>query len=673
MFKKFTAFSLPTSVQCTSIPALITNTHYTHYTMIRHTIRLLGIPQPRVQFRCFSEKHSDIDRFKKLKTVYSFGNARDPGYKDKSINLSELDGENIDFRNDPSLVGLRPNSPEYKQQLHNLEQAARGDQDNERARYEFMQRMKAVGAGALVLMGTISAYQLVMNYKYLKAYVIGKWHHNWNDSSAKNLNDPVTNKKTLESLTKKLNSEIDDQLVGTVRPSETTPGIYLFGAVANKKFPMRVKGFDGKYFLDILVRNDLVVAVDDSGNVYHYSRETEQPVKVKMPTRMSRVFFSGGKIYYLSANSKELYCGSTLAPLSKGWFGTKGSTIIKNALGDFERGERIGQFASCSNLLLILTSKGRLFEINTAESLSNNGQYALPSLSLINNEIAVPVNSAYELKLLNYELVGSGAKKSFHSRVFTEIAAGDFYNVAADANNNIWTWGDNAYSQCGVEASAIGDFQPVPRIVFSLNDLTNICKYSLPDKAANGTLSIERLACASKTTFIKVRYNHSKDSTHDQDLILAFGNGLKGQLGCSCYLQKTGLPRVIKSLIGMKEYDSALKTTTNVGIKDIVTGGNHAFVVLDNAGPTKDVLVFGDNEKGQFGNGKSVKSSTPLHLPKLLEPVDFEGSRRDLAKKVNDQTMNRLQLFESSINGQNIEQVIAAGEDSSAIFYRKTS
>ncbi|WPK23751.1 hypothetical protein PUMCH_000997 [Australozyma saopauloensis] len=633
--------------------------------VVRHRPNL-GV---RVCYRFYSDKHQNIEEFKKHQTEYNFGQTlqRKPG------GFGDIDSSEQSLRNDPSLAKLRYNSPEYKEQLHKLELESRGDQQRQRAYYEFMERMKAIGAGALALVGIMTTYQVVMNYKYIKAYFNAKWYHNWDDSFVKDLKDPKGNTKSLENLTEKLFSQIDDQFIDALKPSETTPGIYLFGAITKSKLPSRIPGFDSKYYQDVLVRNDLVVAVDEAGHVYQYTPDMKQPEKINTPTRISRVYSSGDTLYYLSHNQKDLYHGH-LAPESKakGWFHLSlGSSISKVSFEDLERGEKIGKIVAGENHLLVLTSKGRLFEVNTATSPNNKGQYGLPNFIPSNTNATIPINSAYELKNLNYEIVGSGDKKSVQQRVFNDIGAGSFHNIASDTKNNVWSWGDNAFSQCGIEAATIGDFQAVPRLVFSASDLRKLIKFSLPDQLANGSIQVNKVACQKETTLIKVTFNHDADRTKDQSLILAFGNGLKGQLGLSRYLHKIGQPHVIKSLVGMKEYNTVAKTSVNIGVKDIVCGGNHSFVLLDNEGESKDVLVFGDNLDGQFGNGKCVKSSKPLYIPKLLEPADFEGSKTELVKKFNDQDRNRLQLLESTINGQRIEQGFAAGEDSSAIFYKK--
>lgn len=626
-------------------------------------------PQVRASIRRLSEKHRDIESFKKQKTDYNFGGLRDD--QDKSIDLDSVESKGSDLTNHPSLAGLRVNSPDYKQQLFLLQQRAQKEEEKQRSKHEIFERFKAVGIGAAALVGIISTYQLVMNYKYIKSYLNAKWNHNWDDSFITDLNDPLGNTNSLANLIEKFDHEVDDSFISALKPSETTPGLYLFGAVANKKYPMRIPGFNSKYFTDVLVKDDLVVAIDEKGDVYHYSPEMKEPQKIKIPTKMSQVIYSGENLYYLSSNKKEIYFDQkNTINEAKGWL-SKSHKMIQIPLQDFARGERVEKFVSGENHLLLLSSKGRLFEINTSQTPNNKGQYGLPDFSPTNESAKIPVNTLLELKNLNYEIVIDEEKRLLQPRVFTDISAGTYYNVAIDSKHNLWAWGDNSFGQCGIEASTIGAMQVVPKLVFSLKDLRKACQYSLPDKGAYGDINIKKISCADETTLVEVSYHHLEDSSQNQDLLLAFGNGLKGQLGLSRYIHKIGLPLVIKGLVGLKEYDTVSNKVCNVGVKEIVSGSNHTFVVLDNAGASKDVLVFGENLNGQFGNGKTVKSSKPLNLPKLLEPSDFEGSKKDLIKKVRDQSTGRLQLLQSKINGQSIQQVLAAGDNSSAIYYKK--
>lgn len=625
--------------------------------------------QAKASIRCFSEKHRDIESFKKQKTEYSFGGLRHE--QDKSIDLDNFESQEPDLTKHPSLANLRLNSPDYKQQLFLLQKMAQREKEKQRSKHELFERFKAIGLGAAALVGIITTYQIVMNYKYIKTYLNAKWYHNWDDSYITNLNDPLENTNNILNMIEKFNHEVDETFISTLKPSETTPGLYIFGAVANKKYPVRVPGFDSKYFIDVLVKDDFIVAIDEKGDVYQYSPKLKEPVKIKTPTKMSQVVNSGGNLYFLSHNKKDIYFGfADNTSQNSGWFG-KSLEMMKIPLENFKRGEMVHKIVSGENHILILSSKGRLFEINTSEAPINKGQYGLPDYSPTNGNVKIPSNILVELKNLNYEIVLDGEKRLLQPRIFNDISAGLYYNVAVDSKNNLWAWGDNSFGQCGIEASTIGALQAIPKLVYSLKDLRKISQYSLPDKGAYGDFNIRKISCADETTLVGITYVHSEDSSQNQDLLLSFGNGLKGQLGVSRYIHKIGLPIVVKSLVALKEYDTVNNKVRNVGAKEIVSGGNHTFVVLDNAGISKDVLVFGENLNGQFGNGKSVKSSKPLNLPKLLEPSDFEGSKKDLIKKVTDQSTGRLQLLQSKINGQPIEQVLAAGENSSAIYYKK--
>ena len=179
-----------------------------------------------------------------------------------------------------------------------------------------------------------------------------------------------------------------------------------------------------------------------------------------------------------------------------------------------------------------------------------------------------------------------------------------------------------------------------------------------------------------------MKYSDETNEAENQHVLISFGNGLKGQLGSSRFMHVCPQPQIVKSLNNLSEYNEFAGKVVNIGIKDVSIGNNHGFVTLNNIGDYKDVLTFGDNEFGQFGNGKVAKSSKPVRLPKLIEPEDFNNAeltkndkkvQRKLVRKVNDTTTNRLQLLDGVklANGTSIEQVIFAGDDSSAIFYKR--
>ena len=629
-------------------------------------LRGLGLSQRRLNLR----RYRSIDEFNKQKKAYDFGPEID-NFGSESQHSRLL----ADFQHEPSLElhpklqNLEPNLAEYKYQLMLLQQEFQHEKQRERAKWETRERMKGLGAGVVALVGILATYQVVMNYKYLKAYFKGLYAYDVDVSQVRDMNDPKKNKKTVANLVDRFTAEADPAFVLALQDLRSVPGVYLFGAVSGKKLPARVAGFDGMFMKDVLVTDDYVVAVDDKGRVFHYNKSIG-PVQVQMPGKVRQVLNAGGNFFYVAQNQKEIYLGGKLTPgakPNKGWFT---STVVypveKVGLQGFGRRERIDSAVAGADHLLLLTSQGRLFGVNAAEVPQNKGQFGLPRYAPTNLEI-VPQNTAFELLNLNNEVVALlTGTRTVKPRQFSAIAATKYTNAALELNGNLWTWGDNSACQCGRTIASADDTQPVPKMVYSSKDLARIAKYSLEDVGKNGTFSVEDLAAASNTFFVKMAY-HAEN--RDQDLILSFGDGLKGQLGISRYVHMSHTPLVLKSLVGMREYDEETNTAQNIGIKSIVGGGDHVFVTLDNAGLQKEVLVFGDNLQGQFGNGRIAKSAKPSPMPKLLEPEDFDGSTKKLALKLNDQNRNRLQLGDGDMKG--VEQVIAAGEHSSALFYRR--
>lgn len=621
----------------------------------------------------FARNYSkNIDDFNSTKKPFSFGPAVDktPAGAAKNPQKTAFPGSDLPDVDpaDPRLAGLRPNLPEYKQTLFAMQQEDQQSHEKNRARYEFYERVKGLSAGILALAGVIAAYQLAMNYKSLKAAAKNWWHFDIDTSRMKDMNDPSHNRKSIASLVDRLSADIDASFVAGVRDSRAVPGLYLFGAVNGKKLPTRVLHFDGMLLDDVLVLNDYVVAVDSRGRVLHYSKKLQQPVEVSMPLRIASVVLSGGNFYYVSRNGKDIYFGGRLAGLPpRKWLSSAVSYDTDKLSANLTKGERFASVSAGQQHLLLLTSTGRLFEVNTAEQPINKGQFGLPTYAAL-TQVSIPTNIAFELTNLNNEVVASKGAKEIRPRQFKAIATTAFSNAAVTTNGEIWTWGDNSSSQCGRDASSSVDTQPVPRMAYSLRDLAQILKYSLPNKGAGGEFSVDALYGTNDTFYIKLGFTIEGDDSKKQDLVLSFGNGLQGQLGISRYMQMTSKPQVIKSLAGMQEYDEDAGRTQFIGTKSIVGGGSHVFVTMDNAGAEKEVMVFGDNDKGQFGNGKAVKSGKPVQVPKLLEPTDFASSTKSVARKVNNQAVNRLQLTDGVV--PNAEQVIVAGQESSAIFYR---
>lgn len=622
--------------------------------------------------RFYSSSKAPIDEINNPKKLFTFGGKIDPNDPAPSSSPSPFEAPQIDVSNHPKLQGLQPNSPEFKYQLHLIQQEVQANQEKDNARWEFRERIKGIAAGFFAVLGVISIYGLFRNYQYLKGVYHSNWTHVIDDSKVADLNDPKANRNRGDKLAEKLTSELDLGFLAGLQSLNDVPGLYVFGAANGKKLPTRILAFDGMFLRDVAFIGNVVVALAEDGNVFHYLPKS-QLVKVKLPSKVDALTVSGESIYYVSKNKSEIYVGQIVdhAESSSGWISSGLDAPVKVIKGPFSRGEKISTLSAGDSHLVVLTNKGRLFETATRRTLANKGQFALPKYLPLADAQAVPVNELYELVQLNNEVVASGDSRSVEPRVFTSVAAGANFTLASDSRGNIWTWGDNTSGQCGKDLTYVTDVQPVPKLALSLDDLAQILKLPL-GRSAVGHFSVSLVHAADTTAFVNVKFQNAAGPS--QDLLLAFGNGLKGQLGISRYLHMNSRPVVVKSLVGLTEFDEDNSQVVNVGLKDVSVGGDHVFVTLNNAGSEKDVLVFGDNENGQFGNGKVVRSPKPVQIPKLIEPKDVTDvsgdARRHLARRVNDPTTARLQLKKLKIGKKEATQVIVARGSGSAIFYK---
>lgn len=653
--------------------------------------RLLRLPKPLHQVnvvRLYSDKYKSIDEFNKQKKEFKFGYGVDEMTESGELERKErlddaADGfAEFDISKHPRLQGLKHNLPEWKEQMFIIQQEMQKDQEKARRSWERRERLKALGAGVFALVSIVGVYSVVMNYKYLKGWALNKLNFDIDDSKVRDMKDPKGNKKKTKNLVDRLNEELKlvPGFVKNLVDSTTTPGLYVFGGFMKNKLPARLSFFDGMYLQDVLVQKDYLVAIDDLGRVYHHSPKFKEPVLVKMPLKVMRVIYSEDNFYYLSNNQKDIYCGPKLKELPKkvrGWLGSTSYAYPAEKLNVsvFKKGEKIKEVAAGLSHLLILSNQGRLFGVIAAKGAENKGQYGSPKFTPFLKSPGIVPNEVYELTNLNNEIVTTKEGKYVRPRTFSSIATGENFNIASESNGNIWTWGANEFGQCGKDLTSADDIQPVPKVAFTLADLERVLKYSLPKNGAGFKFNVKDVFASGETSFIQMQSSNEEDPLKDQELLLSFGAGLKGQLGLSQYLHVASVPAVLKSLVGLTEFDEKAKEVRNIGIKNVVTGKDHIFVVLDNSGPNKDVLVFGDNTSGQFGNGKTFKSSKPVALPKLIEPSDFEAGetelKKRLAKKINNLTTNRLQLMDGvQIGKKSVEQVIAGGSDGSVLFYR---
>ncbi|KAG7662100.1 uncharacterized protein J8A68_004362 [[Candida] subhashii] len=643
-------------------------------------------------------KFDSIDEFNKHRVQYNFGHnfneledlepITNPDVKrevetkqQNSINLDDEMMQNVNtmLEQDPRLAGLKPGSAKYKEILHYLHEEFQKQQQKERKRWEFNERMRGVLLGAVAVVGILSAHQIFMNYEYLKNKIMANiTYKGVDESKAKDMASPELNTKKASNLKDALSNELHESILETVQDSKQVPGLYVFGSHNSQKLPARIPFFDNMLLKDVYVSGDYLAAVNDAGKVYELYKGLQEPQLVNLPFKVQSIGASGPFLYFLTNKGQVNYIPrgdqkvtNFLPTSTRNWIGllkqTKYATLSTQ--------DPIKQMSTGKDHLTLLTTQGKILIVNSNPTNPENyGQFG-PAYSPYDKSKAIPFNQPIDITLLNNEIViRKDGTKFIQPRVFSSIAAGQHFNIASDQSGNIWTWGKNLSGQCGVELSETTELRPIPKVVLTKEDFKRICRSSLDANPNTEEFSVREVFAGDESSYILLNYADGRQK--EQDIVLSFGNGINGQLGGNRYLHVCSKPQVMKSLLGLTEYDEVRGKSVNIGIKDLNVGNKHLFVTLDTVGEMKDVLAVGENEHGQFGNGKRVKSSKPLQIPKLIEPEDVEnnrGSMNKLVKKINDIVTNRLSMLHDHKlpSGANVEQVIVASDDASAIFYRR--
>ena len=601
---------------------------------------------------------TDIDLFNKSKKEYLFGHnfssvdeiagTEKPILESNTNDLHERLGDiHAKVAGDPRLKDLDPNSADYKYQFLLI---AREEQEKlvsqNKKRFEFNERMKGVGLGIALLVLAIGGHQVFMNYEYLKNSLLHGYWYEIEDTAG----PEPPNRKSAKYLTEKVEQQLTDEFVAGIKPS-SEPGIYMFGAINNRRLPTRIPFFDGMKVDDVSVTKDYA-AVISNGKLYQWGPGMDAPQSTRMPFTATKCHISDNFIYFLTTKGKVAYTPRADSRVefqpqaTRNWLGL---TVKQNfnylRFDSLASGEKIADvcFGKCH--LLALTNKGRLY-VGATESAGNYGQFGLPSLSpFAKDRASMALFETKEMPLLNNEVIHKKKKAILSPRRFTSIAAGDFHNVAVDSTGTIWTWGKNNHGQCGKETSYQSELQPIPAPIGMSKSMLKGGK-------------VTKVFADGNTSFAQV---NGDGNVH----LLAFGDGVKGQLGINRFMHICSVPQSVKVVGTLTEFDEAENEVVGIGIKDVSVGATHTFVTLDNIGDGKDVLAFGDNEFGQLGNGKRIRSSKPTILPLLVEPEEVAGADRRsqaeaLAKRFSELTTKRLQLQAG--------QAIRAGQKSSAIF-----
>lgn len=178
----------------------------------------------------------------------------------------------------------------------------------------------------------------------------------------------------------------------------------------------------------------------------------------------------------------------------------------------------------------MLTSSGRVFTAACASYMfPEKGQLGVPEMSWETKP--KPYDRALEVKDLSQFRI-------------TQIAAGNYHNVAADKNGNVFTWGDNSKGQLGVEFT--NEFEAVPVKVPAKSFYADDTVAKLQKIYAGGSNSYFTMEASIPNT------DYRKPATKSYDLFVC-GHGLHGTLGTGTWVHAQYLPQKVRAISGLTE------------------------------------------------------------------------------------------------------------------------
>ncbi|ODV61606.1 Fmp25p [Ascoidea rubescens DSM 1968] len=569
-----------------------------------------------------------------------------------------------------------------------------------------------MGLGALAL--AVLSFQGYTYYPQIK-YQIGKIFFSQNEvfdvESGKELDEFEKSKRKNDLKKKKAEFNAYLNIINSSESDSNVPGLYLWGSnlnatiapdhksLKNVKVPIRLKYFEGMVLKDVKLGHQSAYAIDENGDLHQWGNgfnlENPSPSLSLSKQKISKGELSNGCLYFLN-NKNELLILPENKKLQDSNIETTKQSFTKLATNDvFSWGEKIVDFKTGLEHLIVLTNKGKVYSSATGLKLSSKsfGQFGLPEFSHFDSP--PEPNKLYEIKLLNYQIEKNhktGKVKSINQRVIEQVACGDYHTLCRDFGGSVWSFGRNTYGELGLPVAYDSEFIPFPKRIELFN------KHFTSDNHAICT-NIEAGGATSFATFKtqdirkmfmehfnkdKISYNNDSDKEAEEnvkpgDLFhFSFGNGLYGQLGNGRYIHSNAEPTKIRTLMDMKEFNESEEMIKNIPVKNWSAGSNHAFVKLDN----NDIYGWGSNEFGQLGNGKRAKSPKPISIPTLIEPHSKINYKKYMNQSGFNPWNNRLQLFTNkelvfkNPNGKTIkgkfDQVLAAGYNSSAIYYARS-
>ncbi|MDA8417704.1 MAG: fibronectin type III domain-containing protein [Desulfobacteraceae bacterium] len=196
------------------------------------------------------------------------------------------------------------------------------------------------------------------------------------------------------------------------------------------------------------------------------------------------------------------------------------------------------------------------------------------------------------------------------------IAEGRAQTVALLKDGTVWVWGNNSYGQLGLGAGSLGQVSSPVQVP--------------------GLSQVQAIAAGWWNTFA-LRADGS---------LMAWGDNLSGQLGVGSAAFISQSPAVVAGLSN---------------ITAIAAGPNHAVALRADG----SLGAFGDNSKGQLGNGVSGATSTQAQVllpgvprvgvePQTLQfPATIIGQSRKLLISINNNTDQPVTISGGEVSGAN--------------------
>ncbi|CDK29072.1 unnamed protein product [Kuraishia capsulata CBS 1993] len=541
---------------------------------------------------------------------------------------------------------------------------------DQQQKYESQQRYKAVLLGIAAFGGAIGAFQVYNNYGWVRAKITG--HSGFQSEMADQ------EAKARYDLKKK--QELKQQLAITDPNDSTVPGLYVCGSneygiiSADKKVKFqtilkRVPFFDGMLLRDVKLGDQSACAIDSKGNLFQWGKNFDpkgvEPrisvkglglVKCEISNGAVYALAKDGSVYYFPESSEEQKQFKVESRNAIGIKSTKHYQKLKL--------EKAKDIAAGDQHLVMLSSTGKVFTMATGfkNIEKSNGQFGSTKMTQFDTP-PLP-NVPIEVSLLNR--FKDDKTGEYKPRLITQIAAGKFHTLALDNLGYVWSFGHNVYGSLGKHVAYNTEIIPYPSKVelfsahFKKDDFpqcVNIAAGGFTSFATFVSSNIYKLFEESLKGKKRTDFSDLTQTESDSQLHLSWGKGLKGELGTSHFTHSQPEPAKMKILNSLKDYNEENHRLESTKIKSWSVGESHVLITLDSG----DVYAWGDNEYGQLGNGKRVRSAAPFNPPALVEPQDKNVTLRKL-ENVN----NRLTLK----SWKKYEQSVVAGSGATGLYYK---